>query len=201
MGCVIALSRSLCTIGAMTTTLLVPTYQHMLQTLSGLLDKAQQQMPDRAETLLAARLAPDMFPLAAQVCFAAFQAQEAVFRLRGERVPEWLDAIAAEGRNAGNAPGTIADAKKRIDTALSFLADVSDDGLDSGATLPIAIELPGGMTFDMTGEQYARDWALPQFYFHVITAYAILRNQGIEIGKADYVPHMFGYLRSKAVAA
>lgn len=200
MGYVIALSRSPCTIGAMTTTLLVPTYRYMLQTLSGLLDKAQQQMPDRAESLLAARLAPDMFPLAAQVRFAAFQAQEAVFRLRGERVPEWLDAIAAEGRNAGDAVGTIADAKERIDAALSFLADVSSDGLDAGATLPIAIELPGGMTFDMTGEQYARDWALPQFYFHVITGYAILRSQGVEIGKADYVPHMFGYLRPGTMA-
>lgn len=50
--------------------------------------------------------------------------------------------------------------------------------------------------FDMTGEQYARDWALPQFYFHIVIAYAILRNQGIQIGKADYVPHMFAYLRS-----
>ena len=65
----------------------------------------------------------------------------------------------------------------------------------------MAIELPDGMTFDMTGEQYARDWALPQFYFHVITAYAILRHQGVDIGKADYVPHMFAYLRPGTMAA
>jgi hypothetical protein len=51
------------------------------------------------------------------------------------------------------------------------------------------------MIFDLTGEQYARDWALAQFYFHLNTAYAILRNQKIELGKADYVPHMFAYLR------
>ena len=177
------------------TDLLIPTYQHMLQTLSGLLDKVQQQMPDQAETALEARLAADMFPLATQVRFAAFQAQEAVFRLRGERIPDWLDAIAAEARNAGDAPGTIADAKARLNDALSFLADMSSSDLDAGAGLPIAIELPGGMTFDMTGEQYVRDWALPQFYFHVITAYAILRNQGVVIGKADYVPHMFAYIR------
>ena len=183
------------------TTLLTPTYRHMLQTLSGLLDKAQQQMPEQAEGLMAARLAADMLPLAAQLRFAAFQAQEAMFRLRGERVPEWLDTIATEGRNAGDAPGTIADARERIESALSFLADVPDDSLDAGETLPIAIELPGGMTFDMTGEQYARDWALPQFYFHVMTAYAILRNQGVEIGKADYVPHMFAYLRPGTMAA
>ncbi len=167
----------------------------MLQTLAGLLDKARRQVPDQAESLLSARLSADMLPLAAQVRFAVFQAQEAVFRLRGEPVPEWLHAIAAEGRNAGETPGSMANAMKRIEGALAFLADVSDHALDAGAGLSIAIELPGGITFDMTGEQYVRDWALPQFYFHVITAYGILRNQGLEIGKADYVPHMFAYLR------
>ncbi|WP_428969065.1 DUF1993 domain-containing protein [Sphingomonas sp. Xoc002] len=176
------------------TNLLVPTYRNMLQTLSGLLDKAQQQMSARSEAMPAARLVADMFPLAAQVRFAAFQAQEAVFRLRDERVPDWLNTVAAEGRNASSAPGTIADAKARIDDALTFLADVPGDALDAGRDLPITIELPGGMTFDMTGEQYLRDWALPQFYFHVVTAYAILRSHGLEIGKADYVPHMFAYL-------
>lgn len=177
------------------THLLVPTYRQMLRTLAGLLDKAEQQMPERAEALLASRLADDMFPLASQVRFAAFQAQEATFRLRGVPVPEWLDAIAAEGRNAGVEPGTLAQSRARIEAALSLLGGLSDDALDAGAAFPIAIELPGGIAFDMTGEQYARDWALPQFYFHVVTAYAILRHHGVAIGKADYVPHMFGYLR------
>jgi len=78
---------------------------------------------------------------------------------------------------------------------------VSGDALDAGGDLAITIELPGGMTFDMAGEQYARDWALPQFYFHVVTAYAILRQQGVAIGKAEYVPHMFAYLRPDATVA
>ena len=51
------------------------------------------------------------------------------------------------------------------------------------------------MVFDLTAEGYARDWALPQFYFHVMIAYAILRSQGVDLGKADYVAHMFPYLR------
>ena len=179
------------------TDLLIPTYKQMLQTLAGLLDKAEARMPDgKAEALLSARLAPDMYPLSTQVRFAAFQAQEATFRLRGEPVPHWLDEVAAEGRNAGEAPGSLAEAKDRIDEALSFLDNIELGALDSGAERPITLELPNGIVFDMTGEQYARDWALAQFYFHVITAYAILRNQGIEIGKADYVPHMFAYLRS-----
>lgn len=59
----------------------------------------------------------------------------------------------------------------------------------------LAHDLPIGLTFDLTAAQYARDWTLPQFYFHVMTAYAILRNAGVALGKADYVPHMFAYLR------
>ncbi|SFP33438.1 DUF1993 domain-containing protein [Sphingomonas rubra] len=177
------------------TNLLAPTYQQMLRTLVGLLEKAQRQMPDQADDLPAARLTADMLPLAAQIRFAVFQAQEAIFRLRGEPVPEWLDAIAAEGRNAADVPGSLADAMKRIDEALSFLADLPGDTLDAGAELSIAIDLPGGVAFDLTGEQYVRDWALPQFYFHVVMAYAIIRAGGVEIGKADYVPHMFAYLR------
>lgn len=175
---------------------LVPTYRNMLGTLAGLLDKAEGQAPTQAESLLSARLAPDMLPLAAQVRFAAYQAQEATFRLRGQAIPPSLAAVAAEGRNAGEAPGSFADARARIGEALSHLESLTGDALDAGETLPIAIELPGGVTFDMTGETFARDWALPQFYFHVVTAYAILRNQGIAIGKADYVPHMLAYLRS-----
>lgn len=183
------------------TNLLVPTCRQMLQTLSGLLEKAQQQFADQAESLLTARLADDMLPLAAQVRFAAFLAQEAIFRLRGQGVPEWLDAIAAEGRHAAEAPGTITDAMTRLKDALSVLAEVSAEALDAGANLAITIELPGGLTFDMTGEQYARDWALPQFYFHVVTAYAILRQRGLAIGKAEYVPHMFAYLRPSVAVA
>lgn len=178
------------------TNLLVPTYRNMLRMLSGLLDKLEQQVPDRSEGVLSARLAADMYPLATQVRFAAYQAWEATFRLRGEDVPPALASLAAEARSAGDAPGSLADAHVRIREALSYLETLADDALDAGASLQIAIDIPGGLTFDITGEHYARDWALPQFYFHIVTAYAILRNQGIEIGKGDYIPHMFAYLRS-----
>ncbi len=178
------------------TDLLVPTYRQMLRTLSGLLDKASARLPAAdAEALLSARLAPDMFPLAAQLRFAAYQAQEPIFRLRGEAVPERLAGIAAEARDSGERPGSISEVRALIDEALSALEGLDPAALESAADRPIALDLPNGMVFDLTGEQYARDWALPQFYFHVISAYAILRNQGVEIGKADYVPHMFAYLR------
>jgi hypothetical protein len=58
-----------------------------------------------------------------------------------------------------------------------------------------------GLTFHLTREQFARDWALSQFYFHVMAAYAILRKEGVDIGKRDYVPHMFPYLSGSAAQA
>ncbi len=103
--------------------------------------------------------------------------------------------LAADGRNAGDKPGSLKDAENKIADALTFLSELDADALDLGAERELSLELPTGMIFDLTGEQYARDWALAQFYFHLNTAYAILRNQKIELGKADYVPHMFAYLR------
>ena len=178
------------------TDLLVPAYTQMLRALSAWLDKARKQLPEaEAEALLSVRLAPDMFPLSTQVRFVCLQAQEVAFRLRGEPLPERLDQLAREGQNAGDQPGSIADAEARIGEALSFLGGLAPGALDAGATRQIALELPNGMIFDMNGEHYARDWAMPQFYFHLMTAYAILRHQKIELGKADYVQHAFAYLR------
>ncbi|GAB5470929.1 MAG: DUF1993 domain-containing protein [Rhodospirillales bacterium] len=176
------------------TTLLVPTYRQGLQALSLWLEKARKLTPE-AKALLSARLAADMYPLSAQVRFACLQAQEAVFRLRGEAIPGALEELALEGRNAGEQPGSLSDAQARLAEALSFLDDLEGDALDAGEERPIAIELPNGMIFDMTGAQYGRDWALPQFYFHLTTAYAILRNRGVALGKADYVGQAFAYLR------
>lgn len=176
------------------TTLLVPTYRSMLQNLASWLKKADAQIDD-ADALMAARLAPDMFPLATQIRFACVQAYEGGYRLQHQAPPAGLEALLNEGRNGGDAPGTISDALARIDEALSFLDTLSQGALDEGADKPLALELPMGIAFDMTGDIYARDWALSQFYFHVMTAYAILRHKGIELGKADYVAHMFGYIR------
>ena len=179
------------------TDLLIPTYRNMLRTLRGLLDKAEAEFgADRAEALLAARLAPDMFPLATQVRFACVQAQEAPLRLMGEPLPASLEELLNEGRNGGERPGTMAEARTRIDETLAFLDGLSGGALDrEPGAAPMVLDLPNGMTFDLTRDQFARDWALGQFYFHVIAAYAILRAQGVTIGKADYVPHMFPYVR------
>jgi hypothetical protein len=183
------------------TDLLIPTYRNMLGTLRGLLDKAEAQLgADAADALLSARLAPDMFPLATQVRFACVQAQEAPLRLLGEPL-DAIQPVLDEGRNGGEHPGTLAESRARIDEALAFLDTLPADALDQApAEQPITLTLPMGLTFDLTREQFARDWAIGQFYFHVMAAYAILRANGVAIGKADYVPHMFAYLRQDSAA-
>ena len=180
------------------TALLVPTLSSQLHAVVGWLDKAEAFSAERAEApdrLLALRLAPDMFPLTTQLRFLAFQAQEPVYRLRGEAVPESVLQVRQEGRDGGERPGTWADARARVAEAAGFLATVGADELDAEPDGPIAHELPMGMIFDMTRAQYVRDWALPQAAFHQMIAYAILRQAGVPLGKADYVPHMFRYLR------
>jgi hypothetical protein len=180
------------------TDLLVPTLSNQLAAVRGWLDKAEAFAAGRGEspeTLLALRLAPDMFPLATQLRFLAFQAQEPVYRLRGQDVPDAVLEVRQEGRDAGERPGSWEQARARIDEAARFLAAIGPGELDGAADAPIAHALPTGMIFDMTGDQYVRDWALPQVGFHQMTAYAILRQAGVPLGKVDYVPHMFGYLR------
>lgn len=174
---------------------LMPTYVQMLGALATWLSKAEAQQSGGADTLLAARLAPDMFPLSTQVRFACVQALEGVFRLRGEPLPDTVAILLDEGRNAGALPGSMAEARARITETVAMVEAAAADTFAIDPATAIAHTLPQGMVFDLTAEQYARDWALPQFYFHVMVAYAILRAQGVELGKADYVAHMFAYLR------
>lgn len=181
------------------TDILVPTYRNLLGALSAWLGKAEAQRPDgTAKTLLAARLAPDMFPLATQIRFACVQAQEGMLRLHDQAFPPELTDLLNEGRNAGERPGTLAQAQTRIRETLDRIEAISGTGLSIQEGAPVAHELPQGLVFDFTAEQYVRDWALPQFYFHVMTAYAILRAQGVELGKADYIAHVLPYLRPGA---
>lgn len=182
---------------------LVPTYAQMLGALSAWLGKAEAQRPGgKAEALLVARLAPDMFPLSTQIRFACVQALEGVFRLRGEPLPDTAAVLRDEGRNAAERPGTIAEAQSRI---AETLAEVKVASIDHGRWIDpaaaVELALPQGLIFDLTAEQYSRDWALPQFYFHVMAAYSILRAQGVELGKADYAAHMFAHLRPGSAPA
>jgi len=180
------------------TELLLPTLTNQISAVSGWLDKAELFAAERDEQpdgLLELRLAPDMFPLTTQLRFMSFQAQEPIYRLRREALPEALLEVRQEGRDGGERPGSWAEARARVAEVAAFLATVGADEVDDAADQPIAHDLPNGMVFDMTGETYVRDWALPQVAFHQMIAYAILRHAGVPLGKVDYVPHMFAYLR------
>lgn len=180
------------------TELLIPTFSQMLRGLSAWLDKAadyESANGKHPDALMTLRLAPDMYPLAAQVRFVCYQAMEPAYRLRSEAIPQALVMLQKEGWNAEQHPGTFADAKACLANALAFLDTLAGNALDAGEYIDISLSLPNGVIFDMTGEQYARDWSLAQFYFHINTAYGILRQHGVELGKADYVAHALGYLR------
>ena len=176
------------------TQLLVPTYRQMLKALSAWLTKASDHEAT-GDAVLSARLAPDMFPLSTQVRFSCLQVFEAVAWLRGEDFPLIWHELLEEGRNGAESPGSLVDAQARIGEATAVLKTLLADELDAGADTAIELKLPDGRVFDMTGDEYVRDWAIPQFYFHVMTAYSILRREGVELGKADYVQHAFAYLR------
>jgi hypothetical protein len=180
--------------------ILLPTYTQMLGTMVKWLEKAQAARGDDADALLRERLAPDMFPLTTQIRFACRQAQEAVFRLQERDYPATIQILLDEARDGGERPGTLAEAQARIAETLAVVEAAAVDGLTLDPAAPIAHVLPNGMTLDVTALVFARDWALPQFYFHVVTTYAILRTCGIELGKADYCAHMLPYLRMPASA-
>ena len=179
--------------------LLLPPLSNQLQAVSAWLGKAEAFATQRGESpdaLLGLRLAPDMFPLTTQLRFMAFQTQEPIYRLRGEAVPDAVLEVRQEGRDGGERPGTWSQARVRLAEAAAVLATVDSEEFDAAPGEALVHELPNGMVFDLTREQYVRDWALPQVAFHQMTAYAILRQAGVPLGKADYVSHMFGYLRA-----
>ncbi len=182
------------------TKLIVPIYTQMLERLSDWLKKAENQFPGNdAEALLSARLAPDMFPLSTQIRFTCVQAQEAVFRLNGEAFPASVTDLLEEGRNAGEKPGSLSDAQSRIHETISFLKDYIENPIDVDVNKLVPHELPNGIIFDFTAEHYVRDWSFAQFYFHLMVAYSILRKENVELGKVDYVSHLFAFVRPETM--
>lgn len=164
--------------------LAVPTFTQMLRALSGQLDKAAAFAGEQSGALIEARLAPDMFPLSEQVRFTCRQAAETVARLTGQPL-----------RERAEVEPTFEALKARIAETLALLATMSEADFEGAGERAIELALPNGMVLDMTGEQFLRDWGLPQFYFHLVTAYAVMRQAGVPLGKADLVPHALAYLR------
>lgn len=167
--------------------LTIPTYVQMLKGLSNQLTKAEAFAAETGvspEDLLGARLAPDMFPLSTQVRFVCTQASDLLRYLTGGD----SFAPAEDAADFAGLQAQVADALARVKAAPAS----AFEGADSKA---VALKLPNGMVFDLTGEQFVRDWSLAQLYFHLAAAYAILRHKGAPLGKPDWVSHMFAYIR------
>ena len=156
----------------------VPIFRQMLAALSHILDKADAQASERGidpSTLVEARLAPDMFPLARQAQIATDHAKGATARLAGQDLPSYADDET-----------TFAELKARIAKTLTFIESVSAAAMQEAETRDIVLKI-GGREMRFDGRSYLLHFALPNFFFHVTTAYAILRANGIEIGKRDFM--------------
>lgn len=162
------------------------TFANMLGTLDHLIDKASAH--EKGEVLLQARLAEDMFPLATQIRFTTAQVVIGLNRLGN------LELALDESDIAD-----FADAKARVAKVRDLVAATDAADWPSSDTV-IEFDLPNGMAFAMQAHEYLRDWVIPQFYFHLMAAYSLLRMEGVSVGKADYVPHMMKYLKAPAAA-
>ena len=157
----------------------VPVFQHMLRNLSHILDKGEANAQARnfdPAVLAGFRLAPDMLPFTKQVQIACDAAKLAVARIGGIEAPRFEDTEA-----------TFPELKARIQKTLDFLATVPADKLDGTEDREITFPVGREKTRTMTAQAYLTTWALPNFFFHVTTAYAILRHNGVDLGKPDYL--------------
>jgi hypothetical protein len=156
----------------------VPRFVNILGNLSNILDKAQAHADARKldrSALTSFRLFPDMLPMTAQVQIACDTAKGAVARLAGVEIPVHEDN-----------EETLADLKARIAKTIAFIQTVPPAQLDGTEDKEIVIKR-GDQETRYTGMQFLLGRALPNFYFHVTTAYNILRHNGIGIGKRDYL--------------
>jgi hypothetical protein len=156
----------------------VPVFERSLNAFLGILDKAEEHAQARkfdASSYLAIRLSPDMWPLARQIQGFCDHAKNSSFRLAGKSPP------AIEDKET-----TIAEIRQRIRTTLDLLKAIDATAMDGGEDREIV--LPAGPNkMKMQGANYLLHFALPNFYFHLTTAYDILRSAGVEIGKRSFL--------------
>src|SRR5262245_22700999 len=156
----------------------IPTMTRALTNLSKILDKAVAQAKANdtpLSSLLEARLAPDMYSLIQQVQSASDGAKACAARLAGIDPPSMPDT-----------EKTFPELKERIAKTIAFLNSVSADKVKGAEDREIVLKFPNG-EMKFSGRDFANGFALPNFFFHVTTAYAILRHKGIAIGKMDFL--------------
>lgn len=156
----------------------VPVFRRTLTNLRGLLDKADAYAAElgfSSDVLVSDRLAPDMRPLSFQVQTATDRAKFGVTRLTGLAAPSWPDD-----------EKTMDELRSRIDKALAFLDGVDPTAFNDASSRTVTIKL-GGQERSYSAADYLLIHVLPNIFFHVTTAYAILRHNGVPVGKADFI--------------
>ena len=156
----------------------VAVYDRFLANLAALLTKAEAHCTAKnikPEAMLTFRLFPDMFPFVKQVQLACDFAARAAARLAGEEPKSFPDTET-----------TFAELQDRIRAARGYLAGFDPAAYDGAETREIRIKIRG-QEVKMPGETFLNLYSLPQFYFHIATAYNILRHNGVEVGKGDYM--------------
>jgi len=169
----------------------IETFVPMLRSLSNLLDKgAEHARANKSDpnALVNARLAPDMYALAQQVQLSCDHAKDSTARLCGQEPPHFE-----------NNEKTLEDLKARIARTIDYVQKEPATAFDGAENRDVRIPIPAmNGEFQMDGLQYLRDWAIPHFYFHLVTAYDILRHSGVEIGKRDYLSNVGKYIHQRS---
>jgi hypothetical protein len=157
----------------------VPVFRQMLGSLAAILEKAESHADLKKlepQALLQARLFPDMFPLLRQVQVAADFAKGTVARLGGVEVPRYEDV-----------EEDFAGLQARIAKTLAFIDSVPREAIEDGIDREVTVGTGANQREFKSGQPYLLHYALPNFYFHATTAYAILRHNGVELGKKDFI--------------
>ena len=155
----------------------VPLFVNSLTNMRDWLGKAAQEKDEA--TLLDARLAPDMRPLPAQYQMASDSAKNALARLTGTDAPSMPDT-----------EKSFAELIERCDRTIAYLSGFDANSLTGSEDREVVLKFPNGTGYRFLGAQYLTGFALPNFFFHVTTAYAILRNAGVSLGKPDFLRHL-----------
>jgi hypothetical protein len=156
----------------------IPIFTLSLTNLSAILDKAashEQSKKVDPKVIPQARLIVDMLPLSAQIQIACDTAKGAAARLAGVEVPKHEDTEA-----------TLAELKARVAKTLDFIKTIKPEQLQGAETREIVLKFPQ-TTLKFTGINYLTNFVLPNFFFHVTTAYALLRKNGVDLGKRDFL--------------
>lgn len=155
----------------------VPVFVNSLTNMRAWLDKAAQEKGE--EALMDARLAPDMRPFPAQYQMASDSAKNALARLTGTDAPSMPDT-----------EKSFQELRDRCDRTIEYLKTFDAGSLEGSEDREVSIRFPNGMGYRFSGGHYLTGFALPNFFFHVTTAYAILRNAGVTLGKPDFLQHL-----------